>query len=182
MDVRRWQVAALVSSLIGAAACSRSADAPGTPTIALTTARTDPLRAVVVSGLQASVLQALETSDRSPAEWSSVLRVAVDAEAPAMLGEYAVTGRALSFTPLFPFDQGRQYHVRLDLSRVPGSEAWRCRARDGRRTPGLHRGPIHRGRAGVPERRPGSREPAADVCRVLCTDGPQERRRVHLGP
>ena len=122
MDVRRWQVAALVSSLIGVAACSRSTGAPGTPTIALIGGENGSSPRIVVSGLQASVLQALETNDRSPAEWSSVLRVAVDAEAPAMLGEYAVTGRALSFTPLFPFDQGRKYHIRLDLSRVPGQK------------------------------------------------------------
>ena len=122
MDVRRWQVAALVSSLIGVAASSRSMDAPGTPTIALTDGENGSSPRIVVSGLQASALEALETN-RSPEEWSSVLRVAVDAGAPAMLGEYAVTGRALSFTPLFPFDQGRQYHVRLDLSRVPGQES-----------------------------------------------------------
>ena len=50
-----------------------------------------------------------------------MLRVAVGADAPAMLGEYAVADGALRFTPLFPFDQGRHYQVRFDPARVPGA-------------------------------------------------------------
>ena len=40
-----------------------------------------------------------------------------------MLGDYAVVDGAIRFTPLFPFDAGRQYHVRLDLGQVPGADA-----------------------------------------------------------
>ena len=38
-----------------------------------------------------------------------MLRVAVGAEAPAILGKYTIADSALRFTPLFPFDQGRHY-------------------------------------------------------------------------
>ena len=40
-----------------------------------------------------------------------------------MLGDYAVADDAVRFTPLFPFDQGRQYHVRFEPSRLPGGGA-----------------------------------------------------------
>jgi hypothetical protein len=39
---------------------------------------------------------------------------------PAMLGEVAVAGDVLRFTPMFPFDPGRTYLVRFDPSALPG--------------------------------------------------------------
>jgi len=59
----------------------------------------------------------------SPEQWASVLRVAVRADAPPVLGRYSVDEGALHFTPLFPFDEGRQYEVRFDPARVPGARA-----------------------------------------------------------
>ena len=47
--------------------------------------------------------------------------MAVEPDAPPMLGTYAVVDDALRFTPLFPLDQGRQYQARFDPSRVPGA-------------------------------------------------------------
>jgi hypothetical protein len=47
--------------------------------------------------------------------------VAVDAGASPVLGEYHVADGALRFTPLFPFDPGRSYHVRFDPSGLPQS-------------------------------------------------------------
>jgi hypothetical protein len=40
-----------------------------------------------------------------------VLRVTVAEGQPAMLGEYAIAGSTVRFTPMFPLDPGRQYHV-----------------------------------------------------------------------
>jgi hypothetical protein len=40
-----------------------------------------------------------------------------------MLGSHAVVRGTLRFTPAFPLDPGRQYEVRFDPSRVPGSAA-----------------------------------------------------------
>jgi hypothetical protein len=43
-------------------------------------------------------------------------------------GKYAIVDGILRFTPLFPFDEGRQYDVVLDPSKLPdegGNESWR---------------------------------------------------------
>ncbi|HVH29678.1 MAG TPA: hypothetical protein VM818_23185 [Vicinamibacterales bacterium] len=40
-------------------------------------------------------------------------------DVPDVLGRYAVADSAIVFTPLFPFDAGRTYHVRFDPSRLP---------------------------------------------------------------
>jgi hypothetical protein len=44
-------------------------------------------------------------------EWQAIFRVAVAADQPPMLGDYTVDGRRIVFTPMFPLDPGRQYHV-----------------------------------------------------------------------
>lgn len=72
-----------------------------------------------VTGLSGLVLEAL--AGQSPDQLSRVLRVAVDADAPPMLGTHAVVDGALRFTPSFPFDAGRQYEVRFD---GPSVSAW----------------------------------------------------------
>jgi hypothetical protein len=43
--------------------------------------------------------------------WAQVFRVAVAAEQPPMLGDYTLDGRRIQFTPMFPLDPGRHYHV-----------------------------------------------------------------------
>ena len=53
--------------------------------------------------------------------------MAVGIDAPAMLGQYTVADGALRFTPLFPFDEGRQYQVRFEAARLPGVAATRAR-------------------------------------------------------
>src|SRR5688500_14354798 len=47
----------------------------------------------------------------SRARWSEVFRVAVAPDQPPMLGEYTLAGDRARFTPMFPLDPGRQYHV-----------------------------------------------------------------------
>jgi len=121
MQVRLAVVAVLMGSLIGTAACSRSSGADAAPSIQLTTPSTGGTAYVEIKGLPDSTLRALGRGDLSPEQWSGILRVAVAADAPAVLGKYTVAGGALRFTPLFPFDEGRQYQVRFDPSRVPGA-------------------------------------------------------------
>jgi hypothetical protein len=101
----------LATVLLLAAACGRTAS---TPSITLA----DNAAYVEVGGLAGSTIDALE--DLPPERWPAVLRVAVSADGPAMLGTYAVAGDAARFTPAFPFDAGRQYHVRFDPASVPG--------------------------------------------------------------
>jgi len=123
MSVRLLWVAVLACSLAGTAACGPSSDSSSTPAIALTTPQNGAPAYVEVTGLSASTLRALDRAELTPEQWSSVLRVAVGADAPAMLGEYAIADGALRFTPLFPLDQGRQYQVRFEASRLPGAGA-----------------------------------------------------------
>ena len=54
--------------------------------------------------------QALDAAARlSQDAWSGVFRIGVTADAPPMLGSYAIDGGTVRFTPAFPFDPGRQY-------------------------------------------------------------------------
>jgi hypothetical protein len=81
------------------------------------------LNTVDVTGLSQPTLRALSGATLTTDEWQSVLRVSVqsgDAAAPAVAGKYAVVDGILRFTPLFPLDEGRQYAVAFDPSRVPG--------------------------------------------------------------
>ena len=55
----------------------------------------------------------------SPEDLASALRVSVDADAPPILGTYSVAGRSVRFTPLYPFDRGRQYRVVLTHDALP---------------------------------------------------------------
>src|SRR5262245_37732571 len=110
----------MAGTLAIAAACGRS-KAPSAPAITLTTPPNGGTAYVEVTGLSDDTLDALADANYTPEQWASVLRVAVSADAPAMLGSHAVDDDALRFTPDFPFDPGRQYEVRFDPSRVPGA-------------------------------------------------------------
>ena len=48
---------------------------------------------------------------RTREQWQAVFRVAVAADQTPMLGDYSIDGDRLVFTPMFPLDPGRQYHV-----------------------------------------------------------------------
>jgi hypothetical protein len=43
--------------------------------------------------------------------FAKVFQVAVAVEQPPMLGDYRIEGNRIRFTPMFPLDPGRQYHV-----------------------------------------------------------------------
>jgi hypothetical protein len=66
--------------------------------------------AVVVRNISAEHLAAMRT-DMTREQWNDILRVSVGEGQPAMLGDYALSGNTLRFTPMFPLDPGRQYHV-----------------------------------------------------------------------
>jgi len=108
-----------------AAACSRPAPPPsGPPAIRLSTPPSGRAFVEVVNlpvDTIASLTRARLTSER----WSSVLRVAVDPQAPPVLGEYSIESGVVTFTPSFPFDPGRQYEVRFDPSSALGDEGTR---------------------------------------------------------
>jgi hypothetical protein len=116
------RVAALATLVACAAACSRSAARESTPAIRFNTTTTGTPYVEVV-GLSEATLERLADVRYSSREWSSVLRVAIDASSPAVVGRYEVVNEALRFTPLFPFERGRNYQVRFDRSRVDGEAA-----------------------------------------------------------
>ena len=122
MSVRLLWVAVLASSLAGTVACNSSTDSHAPPVITLATPPSGPAY-VEVTGIPAATLRALDRTGLTPEQWASVLRVAVEKDAPAVLGQYAVADGAIRFTPLFPFDEGRQYQVRFDPARLPGASA-----------------------------------------------------------
>jgi hypothetical protein len=76
---------------------------------------------VEVLGVPSALLGSIQTGEWTAAQWSSLLRVSVEGETTAVLGDYKLAGGVLHFTPAFPFDPGRQYAVRLDLASIPGS-------------------------------------------------------------
>jgi hypothetical protein len=118
MSLRLLQAAVLASVVAGAAACG-GPSGPSAPAVALTSPSGGGAAYINVTGLSRQVLDAL--AGQSPEQLSRVLRVAVGAEAPPMLGTHAVVDGVLRFTPAFPFDAGRQYQVRFDGASLP---AW----------------------------------------------------------
>jgi len=67
--------------------------------------------AIEVSGLSQEVLDARGAD--------AIVSVAVSTDAPAIVGAYHVDGGTLSFRPMFPFDPGREYVVRVDAGGEP---------------------------------------------------------------
>jgi hypothetical protein len=106
MIVRVLRAAAMTGCLVVAACRSSATNAPAITLIA----PPDGVAYVEVTGVSAATLAA------NADQWARTLRVAVNDGAPAMLGTYSVSGGALRFTPAYPFDPGRQYHVRYEPS------------------------------------------------------------------
>ena len=96
---------ALVLFLAGCAA-----QTSGPPAIALDPEAGAGKPAIVVRNVSSEHLAALR-GDMTRDQWSEVLRVAVGDGQPAMLGDYVLDGNTIRFTPMFPLDPGREYHV-----------------------------------------------------------------------
>jgi hypothetical protein len=103
-----------------------SASTPAPPVIHLN-AQTNT---VDVTGLTAATIGALSNAVSSgswtEAHWQALLRVSVKApgsgaSTPAVAGSYSVADGAIRFTPMFPFDEGREYDVVLDAARFPST-------------------------------------------------------------
>jgi hypothetical protein len=90
---------ALVLLLSGCAA-----ESSGPPQIVLDQA------AIVVRNVSSEHLAKVR-GDMTREQWTELLRVSVGEGQPAMLGDYTVDGTTIRFTPMFPLDPGRQYHV-----------------------------------------------------------------------
>jgi hypothetical protein len=72
--------------------------------------------AVVVAGMSRSDLAALERAKLSDEAWTALFRVTLvsgsGVRAPVpVAGRYAISGGTVRFTPMYPFDAGREYEV-----------------------------------------------------------------------
>lgn len=80
---------------------------------------------MIVTGLSEAERQALSKASAAWTndEWSSLLKVTTGgANAPPIAGRYSVSA-TVEFHPLYAFDPGREYTVRLDPARLPIARA-----------------------------------------------------------
>jgi hypothetical protein len=87
---------------------------------------TSRVAVIEVTGLSRAEQKALTRASLTTEEWQRVMIVSVrptgsSSPVSGIAGKYSVDGGSLRFTPLFPFDPGRQYDVRF--FGVPGSTA-----------------------------------------------------------
>jgi hypothetical protein len=112
------RVAALVLFVVGAAC--RGGAVPGPVEIRLVPPVGDGKAVIEVTHLPDDIVEPLSKTTLSREQFADILRVVVAEGQPAMLGEYAVADHALRFTPMFPLDPGRPYHVSFNAAAVPG--------------------------------------------------------------
>ncbi len=99
--------AVIAAALFLCAACGREST-PGPARIVLNSDKPRPTIDVV--GVPAARLSALQGTASRDA-WTAVLKVAVGPDQPATIGTYQIEDGRIVFTPMFPLDPGRQYHV-----------------------------------------------------------------------
>ncbi|HEX6161943.1 MAG TPA: hypothetical protein VFZ31_01170 [Vicinamibacterales bacterium] len=100
--------AVLAAALFFLAACSGGGSAAGTPRIVLNADKPRPTIDVVDA--PAAQLNALQGTESREA-WTAVMKVSVGPDQPATLGTYEIADGRIVFTPMFPLDPDRQYHV-----------------------------------------------------------------------
>ena len=95
---------------------------PGSPVIQIRAATGAQPAHIEITGLSDSELSDVRGARLSADAWAALLLVTVDNPTlglPPVQGRYAVTGSAITFTPLFPFDEGRAYRVSFEPARLP---------------------------------------------------------------
>jgi hypothetical protein len=94
--------------------------APGPITVRLVESPSVGGQAVRVEGLSSAELRSLVTGVKDTAAWQSIVSVTVSStEATPIAGTYSIVDGAVQFAPQFGFDAGREYVVRVDLSKLP---------------------------------------------------------------
>ncbi len=79
---------------------------------------------VTVLGVDATNLAALRKAGWTNERWSELVHVAVaGADSISIAGRYAASDTAIEFHPLYPFDAGRAYAVRIDPSKLPRKQS-----------------------------------------------------------
>jgi hypothetical protein len=108
--MRIFGSAVIAAALFLFAGCGRSgpAESGSGPRVVLNTE--SPRPTIDVVGIADKELIELGTLS-SREQWVEVLKISVGPEQPAMIGQYTIEDGRVRFTPMFPLDKGRQYHV-----------------------------------------------------------------------
>jgi len=118
--VINFRSAAIAAALFFVSACSWGASPGSTATSPRIVLNADTPRPTIdVVDVPAPALIELGTLDTRE-QWAEVLKISVGPDQPAMLGQYAIEDGRIRFTPMFPLDRGRQYHVAF---MPPGGQA-----------------------------------------------------------
>jgi hypothetical protein len=103
-----FKSAVVVTALFFFCACRGGSTPAGTTRIVLNADKPRPTIDIVdAPAEQLSALQGTESRDA----WTAVMKVSVGPDQPATLGSYEIADGRIVFTPMFPLDPGRQYHV-----------------------------------------------------------------------
>jgi hypothetical protein len=100
--------AALTAAHFLFAACGRGGTEPTQTKIVLNSE--NPRPTIEIVDVPADELRALQGTESRDA-WTAVFKVTVGPDQPATLGTYQIESGRIVFTPMFPLDAGRQYHV-----------------------------------------------------------------------
>ena len=112
--------AALFLFLAAGAACSGESSS-GPARIELNTATDRPTIDVIgLASVDLDKLREIQARDT----WTGILRISVAGGETPMAGAYSIDGQRLRFTPMFPFDPGRDYDAVLAM---PGAEPVRTK-------------------------------------------------------
>ena len=117
------RTAAAFVAAVATVSCASPLDAPRPLGVALERGVPPAPAVIELTGLGREERDALARQARDAAAWERFFRVAVAGapdRAPAVAGAYAITERAVRFTPAFPLEPGRRYDVRVDLTGIRG--------------------------------------------------------------
>ena len=109
--MRNLRGAAILAALFFLAGCGQNSDtaaAADRPRIVLNV--DSPRPTIDIVDVPANVLTELGTLESREA-WTTVFKVAIGPDQLATVGQYSIEGDRIRFTPMFPLDHGRQYHV-----------------------------------------------------------------------
>ena len=120
-----------VTAHLQAAPASTRLEPPPSFSVRWVSSRTDTNRfSVEVSGLSAKVLEELQSSNWTMAQWQRVLSVyaeqgdmMADIGLPAMLGTYRVEAGVIRFEPQFPLDPAIHYRAVFRPENLPGAKS-----------------------------------------------------------
>lgn len=102
---------AISAALLCLVACRGAGDAASPGAHARIVLNTDSPRPTIdVVDIPADQLGQIYGTDSREA-WTAILKISAGADQTPAVGQYAIEGERIRFTPMFPLDHGRQYHV-----------------------------------------------------------------------